>query len=289
MNKNNRHWWFSVIMAILITAFVVILSAWVLGVVLEEMRSTKLVYNSISTYEWAKWANEYALIKIKNHMDWFADSVDKIDYDSKLLASNPLSISKNDISMSYDIFNNWKIYTWTVAPWEFEIIPLFYDDWQIMQTNSKIPNITAPNIIKTVDITLKWDNDYTWNIIWNNASWETFWVSWTWTNSNTINEESEWVMKSSVNDANVWWDTKRFTFWNKKISDFLNAYSDNYLILYNISTNDLTYNIKSTAWFSYPKLSIVWTAKIADFKQNIEFKENKNRHFDALKYSIFNK
>lgn len=253
------------------------------------MRSTRLVYNSIVSYEWAKWANEYALLKIKNHSEWFSDSVTSSDFDSNLLAKNIWMTNTKDQQMTYEIINTAKSYSWSLKEWEFDIIPMFIDEWELIQNSSKNPNKTTENISKALTLNLSWDNEFSWNIIWNDSVWDTYWVSWSWMNLSLITQNSLWISKKTETDANLPTWTKKLTYENIKIWDFLNNYSSNYLVIYNTSNAELTYSISSNENFALPKLKIIWSSKIWDFRQNIEFVENKNKYFDSLKYSIYNR
>lgn len=287
--RKNINTWFSVIMAILITAFLVILSAWVLLLVLQEQKNTRLVYNSIATYEWALWANELALLKIKNHWEWFEDSVENIDDDSKLLGKNN-NITNKDVQITYNIDNYSKEYEWTIKSWEYEIIPLYFDEWEYIQTNSKNPNIWSSDIKKTQDIKFTSSDNITWNIIWNNDDWETFWINWKWWKNSVVNSESIWNIKTSEDDSTNLWDwARKQDYWEIKISDFLSQYKQNYLIIYNPLENEVSYKLESDTWFANPRLKVIWSWKTGDFRQNIEFTENKNRYLDLIKYSLYNK
>ncbi|EKE28567.1 MAG: hypothetical protein ACD_3C00043G0006 [uncultured bacterium (gcode 4)] len=292
--KTNYNSWFSSIVAILLTAFLVVVSAWVLSIVLQESRNTRLVYNSISTYAWAEWAQEYALLKIKNHEEWFQDSiVEGQDSDSKLLAVNPGSINKIDQYIEYTMSTNSKKYSSTIASWDFEIIPLFFDPGSPMQINSKHPSLTWA-LVKSASLKLVWNWNFVWNIIWNDASWQTFGMAWTWSNwvsiwgGYSVSSENGQI-KKIVADSDMWWDIKKVTFSTMKIKDFIAMYNHNYLILYNPTNSSFPYSIESLEWFSTPKTSIIASSRIWNFKQNVLFEEDKNRYFEALKYSIFNK
>lgn len=279
----------------MITAFLVVLSAWILTLVIQESKNTRLVSNSISTYAWAEGAIEYALLKIKNHSEWFADKIDfNNDYDADLLAINQDKPVKKDIKTSYEINNNAKNYSSTIASWEFEIVPLYFDNGTLIDNNSKNPNIWSSNLIKTLSFKLSWDSTFVRNIIWNDVSWKTFGMVWTWATNISIWAwytviSDEWKMKTIEDDSTLPDSTKTIRLENKKISEFLSAYSDNYLIIYNNSKRGLNYNIVSNEWFSLPKLEIIASTKIGNYKKNIQFSENKSKYMDMLKYSVFNK
>ena len=292
--RTNNITWFSSIVAILLTAFLVIVSSWVLWIVLQESKNTRIVYNSISTYAWAEWAQEYGLLKIKNHEEWFQDKVvEGSDYDSKLLANDPDNTTPKDQFIEYSMNTFSTSYSGSVESWEFDVIPLFYDKGSAMQPNSKKPEWTDW-IENTNTLKFSWDNDFVWNIIWNNATGDTFWMVWTW--AVWINtgwwyavDKENWQMKKILEDANIWWDTKLITFESMKIKDFIDTYEHNYLIIFNPTDNKLNYFIESNEWFANPKTSITASARIWNYKQNLLFEENKNRYFEALKYSIINK
>lgn len=291
--RNNK--WFSVVIAIMITAFLIVISSWILILVIQESKNTKLVYNSISTQAWAEWTIEYALLKVKNHSDWFADKIDfKQDVDANILAYNINKITNKDVVTSYEITNNSKSYSWIIASWEFEIIPLYIDNWELITNNSKNPNKNSSSLSKVLTFKFSWDNDYVRNIIWNDMSWTTFWMVWTWSNNLSVwawfsvNYDSG-NMKSIDNDSLVLDDSKTIKLENIKIEDFLTRYENNYLIIYNVSQDWLSYSLESNELFSLPKLKITASSKILNYKKNLEFSENKSKYMDMLKYSIFNK
>lgn len=291
--RNNK--WFSVVIAIMITAFLIVISSWILVLVIQESKNTRLVFNSISTYVWAEWTIEYALLKIKNHSDWFSDKIDfKQDKDANMLAYNINKITNKDVVTSYEIINNSKSYSWVIEFWEFAIIPLFVDNWELITNNSKNPNKNTSSLSKVLTFKLGWDNNYVRNIIWNDASWITFWMVWTWSNNQSIwawflVDYDNGNMKSIDNDSLVLDDSKTIKLENIKIEDFLNKYENNYLIIYNVSDNKLNYLIESNELFSLPKLKIIASSKILNYKKNLEFSENKGKYMDILKYSIINK
>lgn len=291
--KNRK--WFSVIISVMITAFLIVVSSWILLLVVQESKNTRLVYNSISTYAWAIWAQEYALLKVKNHKEWFADKVEfSIDYDSKLLWLDSDKITRKDALLSYEINNNSKLFSWTINSWEFEIIPLYFDIWEKISSNSLNPELNTSSIIKTKSLKLIWDNNFVWNIIWNDWSWTTFWMVGTWVANSSIwawysVSQDNWSMKTISEDSLVFENSKTINLENIKIADFLEKYDDNYLIIYNISKNTINYSLESNEGFALPKLEIVSSSKIDKYKQNISFTEDKWKYLNILKYSIFNK
>lgn len=84
-------------------------------------------------------------------------------------------------------------------------------------------------------------------------------------------------------------DTGIMTAGTKTITDFLQTYDNNYLILSNISNSPITYHITSPDGFTLPIRSVSTSSIVGKSKQNIDFRENRSRLFDMLKYSVFNK
>lgn len=292
---------FSVIIAILLTAFLVTLSSWILGIVLQESRNSRLVYNTISTYEWAEWAIELALLKVKNHEEWFADMVNINDEDYDLYKNTPNFNPKKDPSLEYEIKNYTFIYSWSIEPWEIDIIPMYYDDWIKVdstnpETNSKLIWTWTSHIITTKNFKLDPGWDLVRNIIWT-FNWNTAWISWTWVDNLAIwtdiaTMKSEWYFKFLTGSLSIA-DTQEIRYdssYSIKTFMYSTILQYPYLIIFNPSpSTPVKYTLTSIEWFSLPKLSIIWTSRIGNFKQNIEFGEDKSKYLEMLKYSIINK
>ncbi|MDD2565295.1 MAG: hypothetical protein PHZ26_00955 [Candidatus Gracilibacteria bacterium] len=291
--KNKKG--FSVIIALLITAFLIILSSGILTIVVQETKNTRLVFNAISTYAGAEGTTEYALLKIKNHGEGFQDNIieNSNDNDINLFAKNINNITLKDQKISYSIENYSKNYIGHINKGDFEIIPLFYDEGQKISPNSKNPNVLTSNFIKANSFKLSGSGNYLWNIIGNNLSGVTFGITGSGTISKTIGtgytglNELMGIQKEILDDSDVLGDVKKIKLSTKSIGDFLDENENNYLIIY--SNSDLDYSLESEEGFSLPKLKVTASSRINDFKQNLEFSEDKNKYFDALKYSLFSK
>ena len=295
MHPRTRKRWFSIIIVMLIVGFLIVLSTWVLTLVIQENKNTRLVYNSVATYAWAEWALEYSLLKVKNHQEWFSDSIDKTswDYDVNLLSNNPDSPSIKDESLEYEMLSNSKKYDWTIDAWWFEVIPLFYDEWIVFQNTSKNPNMWTSHIIKTHKFKLTSPKELIWNIIWNDVTWDTFWITWTWWLGSSVWTWSDinisfWSLKKNETDTNLTDDSKMFSLEKIDIGSFMDQYDSNYLIINNPSNEQISYSIESPEGFSTPKIAIVWSSRIWNYKQNVSFEEDKSKIFDILKYSLIN-
>lgn len=291
MKKN----WFSVIIAMLMTAFLIVISAWILALMLQESKNTRLVSNTINTYAWAQWSLEYALLKAKNHREWFQDKISTEDSESKLLRKDEDSFKKNiDTTLEYEMRTFSQDYTWTLNPVQIDVIPLFFDNWKPNWTNTKNPNPDSSDIIKTNEFSISWNKLFVWNIVWNDNNWVTYWISWTWSVWKKIwcwawSNIIDWKMKYITEYNWISWASEIKIIDNKDICEFLEDYSDNYLLITNASDDNLEYNIKSDNWFATPKTEIIASSSIWDFKQNILFNEDKSSLYEILKYSIVNK
>jgi hypothetical protein len=283
---HNNKAWFSIVVAMLVTAFLIVLSMWVLDLILGDRKITRVVYNSISTYAGAEWSLELALLKIKNHREGFKDEIVLDDTNSWLLGKNGTA-GKMEQKIAYTMDTRSNSYSGSAKEGEFVIIPLYYDDeiWITHNENSAMK--------KTELLKVDWiDWNVVWNIIGNINSWihegDTLWLVGKW----PIQEDTMWdqkIIDNNVCDSDGNCEIK-YSSWS--VSDFIRDHSDNYLILF--SDAPFHYEIKSgkdasgnDTFFSLPKISVVATSQIGDFMQNISFTEDKSRLFDALKYSVF--
>lgn len=289
-----RNKWFSTIIALLITAFLIVLSSGVLQIMVQESKNTRIVTSSITTFAWAEWALEYWLYKIKNHSEWFEDKIIyPDDGESKILVSDTFEPRKSPI-LQYEMNNFKKSYSWTILPWDYEIIPLFFDSWALNGINSKSP--FTKNVNKTLNIKLSTQWEIVWNILWNDTDWISKWITWIgknvpatfWTDS--FSTYSTWSIKISEDDSWMWdWIKKESINWSKDIRQFLTENEMNYLILFNPTESWIGFKLDSTDWFSSPNIEITWTSILWDYKQNIQFSEKRSSVYDILKYSIYSR
>ena len=266
MKNINQSSAYSVILALLIIWFLLVLSTGIFNLILVELKDNKAMWDYIKSYAGAESAQELALLKIKKY--WYA-YYDKIDHDvnnrSIVLANNPLDNTKfnknNDIFLSYDIWSKVENYDWTLKPLSYNIIPLFYldDDWE--------------HKVKKVDLSIVFwtESDLAWNAIWNNN-----WLSWVW--SNTL-----WVKKILTSG----W----FKYDKEELDNFLSTSDTNYLVLLN-SNNEWIIKYKLTAlnsweYFTKPKTTIISSAQIWNYMQNLSTDLDNTEFLNMLKYSIY--
>jgi hypothetical protein len=265
INKNNKSW-YSIIISLLLIWILLVLSTWILNMVLTEMKDNKAMWDYIKAYAWAESAQELALLKIKKY--WYA-YYDKIDHNinnrSILLSNNPTDLSKfkkaRDVFISYDIWSKTNEYNGTLQPLWYDIIPLFYinDSWE-----QKVNSIV---ITKSF-----WEeNNLVWNIIWYNSG-----ISWKWLNT-------LWVKKT--------FQSNQLKYSQEHINDFISHSNSNYLVLFNAWNSELIkYKIVSwntSEYFSKPRTSIISSAEIGKYKQNLETILDNTKYLNRQKYVIY--
>lgn len=263
-NYNNKSW-YSVILALLMIWFMLVLTWWVFSLVVWESRDTKSMESYFKAYAWAEWAVELAMLKSKEYSYSLDDSIPSwINEKSVILSENPTDISKftnsKDVLISYQINAKSNDLEKDLDSWEFDIIPLFfYQD----NLEKKIKNISLSSN----------SQDLVWNIV-----WKEIWISWIWDFWNN----KEWNYKT------LSWDD--VTFSKKSVWVFLEDSSSNYLILHNVSDKKITYNLKSlNSWEYFTNFTnkIVWSGEIRWFKQNLVVDIKSSEYLNLLKYSIF--
>lgn len=262
--KNNS--WYSVIIILLIIWLLLFLWIWIFNLILNDLKDNRAMWDYIKAYAWAESASELALLQIKKN--WYA-YYDRIDHNlnnrSIVLANNPLDVnqfkSSDDVFVSYDIWSKVDSYEWTLSPLWYDIIPLFYvdDTWE-----KKVTNIDFSIIL--------WeDSDLAWNVIWKES-----WISWAWTDMN-------WVKKTLTSD----W----LKYTKEDLNEFILDSNTNYLVLLNSwNTSTIKYKIKSnnaSEYFSKPKTSIISSAQVWNYKQNLNVDLNNTEYLNMLKYSIY--
>lgn len=261
MQKNKS--WYSVILAILMVWFMLVLTSWVFLLVLWENKDTKAMEYYLKSFAWAEWSIEIALLKAKQFNYSYSEQLNKWAPISKVLFRRDWVYNYNkDVFISYNLDStaseiNAKNLQW----WKFDIIPLFYYD--INWSYKKVKNIK-----------LEWVNsEVVWNIIWENS-----WI----TGVGNFTNITDWNYKT------ISWFNVSYT--KKRVWNFLNDEEKNYLILHNTSLNDVNYNLISlNSWEYLTKEAsyIIWSWEVWGYKQNLRVMINNSEYLNLLKYSIF--
>jgi len=255
IHSNNQG--FSIVVAVFMIGFLLVLTTWVFNLVLREMKDNRWAENYLKAYAGAEWAMELWLLNIKK--DWYATDTDLelTDSGSKSLTfswsfkqqSDPLISYQTDIAVSSN--------TGSLQSGETVIIPLFVNGVGI-----KHPQLTA-------------GADIIWNIIGN---WE--WMS----GSGSFDENTSQVYKQEDNTYSS----------SETIQNFLSKPWNNtsYLMLFNKNwTNSEDYSLVDSAGakFSKPVWNITSSVTVGRYKQNISTSIDNTEFLKMLKYSVFSK
>lgn len=264
LNKKNS-WWYTIILATLIIGFLLIFVWGILNLVIKELKDNRWETDYIKAYAAAEWAQELALLKIKEKWYWYYEKVEakKSDSNAVILASDINNFNKaKDVLISYDLWSKTKTFSWTLKTAWDELFPLFVikADWtldEIDKLNLKIIFWTSSNLWWTI----------------TSSDWN--WIWWRWEfDFNTI-----WK-----------WRDKNANFVNESIWDFLTDNSWSYLMLFSIDpNNEIKYELTSNKYFTKPRIDIISSAEIWGYKQNLKTTLDNTKFLNILKYSIFSK
>ena len=266
---NNRA--FSSIIVIIIIWFLLVLVAWVFNLILRELNDNRWLGSYLKSYTAAEWAQELALLMIKQNGYWYYEDLDHdINDKSIIISNNPLDKSKFnawwETFISYFIDSRTDLYSASLETNSYDIIPLSYKDtsWIVHKINNNL-NLSI----------VSWNqSELSWNIV--SSSW---WISWTWT----------FIDSTTAKEKKL--DGKSFKFIDTNVSGFLSTHDNNYLILYNSSNWDISYTLRSDFisdnFFSKPRAKIISSAQVWSYKQNIETDIDNTKYLWLLKYSIF--
>lgn len=262
MRKNNKQW-YSVIIAMLLIGFLLVLTVTVLNLVLKEMRDNTAMWDSMKAFAGAETGKELALLKIKDF--WYGVDYEISEWitDSKNILADAWDFKKNrDVQVTYNInllpeknnLNNYE-YSQDLAPGEYSIIPLFYEydsNW----------------IQHTENISVNSDNEIVWNLLSGNNG-----IAWVGSNLSGKWKIVDNSWKSSVK--------------NMSQQDFLNGNNNVYLILNNTSTQEKSFVLTSSDAFSKPITHIISSGQVGNYRHNIETKYDNTKFLNMLKYAIF--
>ncbi len=246
---------YSIIIAILMIGFLLVLTTSTLNLVLQEMRDGKGRQNYLKAFYGAEWALEYGLLQIKDK--GFAYDDVGIDDISDLLWDE-----KQDPYLSYVFESAVSSYSGTLSPWDTEIIPLFWIDpsFHTHSVNNIRLDQNSGNVV--------------WNIIGQNSG-----QSWTW----GFTSSSSFFLKEVTSGPTTQFQK---TLWT--IQDFLTANTGSYLMVYNPYDTDAHFTLRSSGEnFTQPVADIISSAKVWKYQQNLKTSVDNTEFLGILKYSIF--
>jgi len=250
-NTYNQKGGYSIIAAVLMVGFLLVLTTSTLNLVLQEMQDGKGRQDYMKAYARAEWALELALLKMKQNGYW---------YDSDNI-SNPeiLGVWNKIPKLGYEFESKVTIHTGSITPYESDIIPLFWIN-------------ESGNHERADNITLFTNPDMVWNIV--TESWG---ISWKGSFSPSSNvwektyKESTWEFKYDPSTT---------------ISSVLSSSGESYLTLYNPLSIEQNYTL---SWdeFTLPRATISSSAQVWKYTQNLETLVDNTKFLGILKYSIY--
>ena len=259
MKIQNTNSWYTILVTLMIIGFLIVITTWILNLVLREMNDNRWAWNYLKAYAWAEAAQELALLQIKKYSYWVYDKKDDLEY---------LKTTKSKIKISYDLNSKTKSYSWSLKPFEQSVIPLFYLSWT---TVNKITDLKL-NILNS---NYSDKSKMAWNIV--SKKWD-----WVWWNKEITDitkgkwRKSDWSFLDKINISGTNW--------------FLDNYDNNYSVVINLDdTNNLDFELTSTQYFTKPISKIISSAKIWNYKQNLETTLDNTAFLSILKYSVYSK
>ena len=247
INKNKQG--FSILVAILMIWFLLILVTGMFHLMLRDMKDNRWAWNYLKSYAWAEWAMELWLLKIKEKGYWVDEDLSQTN--SGILSFYPWKNNEPKIKYTMNIWTN--DFSWSLDSWETVIVPLFSNN----------------NYIKKP----KFIDNTSWNIIWN-IIWKWEWMSWIWTFSYSNNIYYK---------KNTWW------YKTISIENFLTHNTWSYLMLFNKDLNKVSYKIDAESNFSKPVWTIISSVTVGKFRQNITTNIDNTEFLKMLKYSLYSK
>lgn len=260
---------YSVIIALFVMSFLLVLTTGVFRLVLSELVQNRWTNGYIQAYAGAVSARELALLHIKQQ--WYG-SYDAINHSigkrSILLSENPndqsLFKQNRDVLISYDLWYKVNSYEGNLEKFWYDIIPLFSDD------------INIDDIVLEVS---SWEaNKVLWNIIADN-----WWLA----GSGPLNNLSRGKQKLLASNNVV-------SFWDISVQEFLEQSivedtDRNYLFIFNGWGQQLDYILSSwnDKFFTAPKTQIISSGQVWKYRQNLQTSLDNTQFLGILRYSVF--
>lgn len=290
--------WFSTLMALGTIGILLIIVVWIANLFINELRLSRISYDEVVAYAGAEWAFEYGMLKVRNHREWFQDTLNFSEPDWTML--NLLSDRSKNMKVSYSIESASSDKRFTVLPNEHLIIPLFSskEDPIIPWWTSKKPHKNT-EVSKVVNLSVDGIEGLKWTIVAMSGS-ESTWLSW----EDNILPSSLWQIREQAAecyDSNgepqlctITYEEKLEYFWDRelKVSEYLSDsdITDPYLMIFNSENSSKVIRITTDqdTPFSLPEMTIEASAKKNQSLQVFRFKEDHSKYYEALKYGIYN-
>ena len=259
----NDKWWYAILSAILLTWFLLILTAWTFHLVLQELYDGRGKQNYLKTYAAAEaWLEEALYL------------VNTFDYGYHEVRDWTSDILEDDIrtpQVSFEFESKVQEYSWSLDPFDMDIIPLFWRD-----DTGKYHNITW-------DFNLAASSDIAWNIIWLEVG--VWWSGWFDSSQKKVPKR---VLQSKDGIHQFDMSTVELDVFLKQENEADESRKIKFMILINNSTTTQNYILTSTwEYFTLPRHDIVSSGKIGRFTQNIRTEIDNTKYLGLLRYSIF--
>ena len=249
---------YTIIIAILLVWFLLVLTTWVFKLVLQEMFDGRGKQNYLKAYAWAESAMELALLEIKNKGYGY--------YNDSFTNQDTLWTALKDTRIGYELDGKVASYTGSLQGVRTtDIIPLFWID-----SAGNTINITSSLTLTSASSEL----------VWNIVS-QDIWISWVQSFSPTTGVDKKGL-------SSVLWN-QSFTFSSDDVNGFLSLPWEKYLILYNPTATPITYSLSvwGNQYFTKPIVSIYSRGKIGKYIQNIRTRVDNTEFLWLLRYSIY--
>ena len=265
--------WYSILVALLMVGFLLVLTAWVFNLVLNELQDNNGRANYIKAYYGAQGWIEWALLKIKNIGYGVVDEIPAtVNSRSIVLAQDPKDMAtyrkSRDILTTYNIDTKTQSFSGALDVAEHQIIPLYYIDAQWQQYD-----------VKDLSLTVSWNSDaLAWNIV-----WDKFGLAGAASFTKDTQSDYKYIDRNG-------WAAPMFKFSKKTVESFLSDSKSNYLILFNAHPADkISYFVSTsgTNFFTKPVWEIFASGYVGPYKQNIKVSLDNTAYLSILKYSIF--
>ena len=240
---------YSIIAAVLMVGFLLILATSTLNLVLQEMQDGRGRQWYLKAYAGAEWALELALLDIKVQWYGFDDDTFK-DTDNETLWNG----TRNP-KIGYEFNSRVTSHSGTLAAQWIDIIPLFAT-WALWVES-----------ISSIDFDVT-----SWDIVWNIITQDSG-VSWSgnFTENTTIWEKT----------LTTW------TLWFSSVQIWSILSWQDYLILQNLSNTSATYSLSWTDWFTLPRAEVFSSAQVWKYKQNLKTVVDNTEFLWILRYSVY--
>jgi len=249
INQPTSNWAYSIIAAVLLVGFLLILTTSTLNLVLQEMQDGRGREGYLSAYAGAEWTLELALLDMKREWYWYDD--DTFTQKQILWSWSQYPITTYEFNSRVDSYQG------SIEPLGIDIIPLF-SRWNTGITPST-----------DIDFTIT-QGDILWNII-----TKTSWVSGTWSFTQAKNIAEKTLDVSWQIWFNAWVPISSILSW------------EDYLILQNLSNVTSTYNLTANPWFTLPRAEIFSSARVWKYTQNLRTVVDNTEFLWILRYSVY--